>query len=105
MNTYALEKVVLIHTRECFSWTCARLMQESVAQLENAIGCMRCQLETVEPRVGHWAIHCAWNSIDAMRASLEHVFQPAFDALIAQDALLSIQVCEANSAGAAQGVR
>ncbi|WP_341962572.1 hypothetical protein [Pseudomonas sp. RC10] len=104
MNTDTLEKVVLIHTRECFSQACGHLMQESVARLKTSVGCVCCQLDTAERPVGRWAIHCAWNSIDAMRASFEHLFQPAFDTLIAQNALLSIKVCEANSAELSHGV-
>ncbi|MDD1964113.1 hypothetical protein NPS29_02175 [Pseudomonas putida] len=100
MNTDTLEKVVLIHTRECFSQTCGHLMQESVARLKASDGCVCCQLDTAERPVGRWAIHCAWNSIDAMRASFEYLFQPAVDTLMAHDALLSIQVCDAGSAGA-----
>lgn len=104
MNTDTFEKVVLIHTRECFSRTCRYLMQESVSRMKASVGCVYCHLDTAECRVGHWAIHCAWNSFDAMRASFEHLFQPAFNILIAQNALLSIKVYEANSADLSHSV-
>lgn len=103
MNTFTLEKVLLIQTRECFSSTFGHLMQDSIARLKDSVGCVRCQLNTEEHRLGRWSIHCGWNSIDAMQASFDDVFQPTLDTLIAQNALLSIQVSEAPSAGASHG--
>lgn len=94
MPAYSAKKVVLIHTQRRFSSICGQLMQDSVAKMKSSDGCVYCQLHAEEPRLGLWVISCEWSTSDSMRASVEQIFQPAFENLLSNSALLSIRVCE-----------
>lgn len=94
MSIHSSKKIVLIHTHGHLSSACGQLMQDSVAQMKGSDGCIYCQLQAEEPRFGLWVIRCEWNTMDSMRASVEEIFQPAFENLLSNNALLSISVCE-----------
>jgi hypothetical protein len=96
MRVHSARKVVLIHTQRRFSSTCGQLMQDSVAKMKSSDGCVFCRLHAEEPCLGLWVISCAWSTLDSMRASVEQIFQPAFENLLSTNALLSISVCEDN---------
>lgn len=55
---------------------------------------MGCQLHSDAHGLGRWIIQGVWLTEDSMRMSVERVFQPFFERLIASNALLSIRVCQ-----------
>jgi quinol monooxygenase YgiN len=94
MRVHFSKKVFLIQTQRRFSSTFAQLMQDSVAKMKTYDGCIYCQLHAEKPRDGLWIIRCAWNNFDSMLTSVEEIFQPAFETLLFENAVLSIRVCE-----------
>jgi quinol monooxygenase YgiN len=94
MNVQSASRVVLIHTRENRLAHCGQLLRDSVDQAKDDAGCVDCQLHSDARGLGRWIIQGVWLTEDSMRTSVERVFQPFFERLIASNALLSIRVCE-----------
>lgn len=94
MNVQSASRVVLVHTHEHLMADCGQLLRDSVDLANNDAGCVDCQLHSDAPGLGRWIIQGVWLSEDSMRMSVERVFQPLFDGLIASNALLSIRVCQ-----------
>lgn len=94
MSILSSSRIVLIHTRESLSAACENLMRDSVLQARTYDGCVDCQIGNHSVGKGHWIIRGAWESEDAMHASVERAFKPVFENLISSNSLFSIRVCE-----------
>jgi quinol monooxygenase YgiN len=94
MNVQSASRVVLIHTREHLLAHCGQLLRDSVDQANDDAGCIGCQLHSDVSGLARWIIQGVWLTEDSMRMSVERVFQPFFERLIASNALLSIRVCQ-----------
>ncbi|WP_062381818.1 hypothetical protein [Pseudomonas abietaniphila] len=92
MNVQSASRVVLIHTRENLQAHCGQLIRDSVDQANDDAGCVDCQLHSDTLGLGRWIIQGVWLTEDSMRRSVERVFQPFFERLIASNALLSVRV-------------
>jgi hypothetical protein len=95
MNVQSASRVVLIQTREHLLAHCGQLLRDSVDQANDDADCIGCQLHSDAGGLGRWIIQGIWLTEDSMRMSVERVFQPFFERLIASNALLSIRVCQA----------
>jgi hypothetical protein len=95
MNVQSASRVVLIQTREHLLAHCGQLLRDSVDQANDDADCIGCQLHSDAGGLGRWIIQGMWLTEDSMRMSVERVFQPFFERLIASNALLSIRVCQA----------
>ena len=94
MNVQSASRVVLIHTREHLLAHCGQLLRDSVDQANDDADCVNCQLHSDAGGLGRWIIQGVWLTEDSMQMSVERIFQPFFERLIASNALLSIRVCQ-----------